>query len=222
MIIPLRKVLTDPDTNAASVDHGNHEAMHHDPVASKMGMWLFLFTEVILFGTMFIAFAVYLSLYTKDFMAGSAMLDVPIGAVNTVILLTSSLTMALSIWALQKAKKTLCLGLLGATVLFAAAFLVIKGFEWSAKFHHHIYPNSPLMELWPRGKVTFYGLYFAMTGLHALHVLAGALVILIAVVMVQKGKIHDGRIAFLENTGLYWHLVDVIWIYLFPLFYLIG
>jgi cytochrome c oxidase subunit 3 len=214
--------MADPGTRPAGAHDAGHAAVHHDPVASKMGMWLFLFTELILFGTLFIAYAVYLHLYTRDFQAGSALLNVPIGAVNTIILLTSSLTMALSIWALQKGKKPLCLGLMSATVFCSIAFLVIKGFEWSAKIHHHIYPNSPLFDAWPRGQVTFYGLYYAMTGLHALHVLAGAFVILFAFVLVRKGKIHRDRIAFLENTGLYWHLVDIIWIYLFPLFYLIG
>jgi cytochrome c oxidase subunit 3 len=214
--------MADANSNTQDMSPGVPAMAHHDPAASKMGMWLFLFTEIILFGTLFIAYAVYLHLYKGDFQTGSNMLDVPIGAVNTLILLTSSLTMAISIGALRRGNKSLCLATLGATLLFAFAFLVIKGFEWSAKFHHDIYPNSPLYDQWPQGQVTFFGLYYSMTGLHAIHVFAGVIVILIAARMVHKEKIHRERFAFLENTGLYWHLVDVIWIYLFPLFYLIG
>ena len=195
---------------------------HHDPAAGKIGMWLFLFTEVLLFGTLFIVFAVYLYKYRFEFRDASSHLDKLVGAANTLILLTSSLSMAVSIWALRSGKKSLCLGAMGATVLFAIAFLVIKGFEWSAKFHHDIYPNSPLYDQWPQGQVTFFGLYYTMTGLHAVHVLAGVIVILIAAGMVHRDKINRERYLFLENTGLYWHLVDIVWIYLFPLFYLIG
>jgi cytochrome c oxidase subunit 3 len=198
-----------------------HTAAHPRGDASKIGMWLFLFTEIILFGTLFIAYAVYLHMHTYEFHLGSARLDKLVGATNTVILLTSSLTLALSIAALRRARKAMCLILLAATVVLALTFLTIKGFEWRDKFHHRIYPNSPIYAEWPKGEVAFFGLYYLMTGLHALHVIAGILVMSIAAGLVWKNKIRTDRLAFLENTGLYWHLVDMIWIYLFPLFYLL-
>ena len=201
--------------------HSQH-AEHHDPAAGKIGMWLFLFTEVLLFGTLFIVFAVYLQKYRFDFREASSHLDKLIGAANTLILLTSSLTMALSIGALERARKSLAQGMLVITIVCALAFLVIKSFEWSAKFSHDIYPKSETMLLKPVGEQVFYGLYFTMTGLHALHVIIGAAAILIAMVFVQKERTRADRITFLHNTGLYWHLVDLVWIFLFPLFYLIG
>ncbi len=195
---------------------------HHDPVAGKIGMWLFLFTEVLLFGAMFIAFAVYLGMYRWEFLDASSHLDVMAGAANTAILLTSSLTMALSIAALARAKRGLSLGLMVTTLVLAGAFLVIKSFEWEHKFAHDIYPRSAAMLERPPGEQIFYGLYFTMTGLHALHVIIGAVVILVAMGLVWARRIRADRIVFLENVGLYWHLVDMVWIFLFPLFYLIG
>jgi cytochrome c oxidase subunit 3 len=198
-------------------------AEHHDPLGARIGMWLFLFTEVLLFGTLFICYAVYLSRFTWQFQDGSKQLNVAVGAVNTLILLTSSLTMALAIAALQRSNRKLSLGLLCATILCGLVFLVIKAFEWSAKFAHEIYPGSRhLLEDMTGGENIFFGLYYTMTGLHALHIIAGVGVISFAWLKVVRGRISAERIEFLENTGLYWHLVDLIWIYLFPLFYLIG
>lgn len=205
--------------------HAAHEA-HRDPMGTKIGMWLFLFTEVTLFGTIFIAYGVYLYLYRLDFQRASGELNIPIGAMNTVVLLTSSLTMALAIQALQRKKTGLSLGLMAVTVLCAVAFLVIKTFEWSAKFHHHIGPSgleqfAPYMSLRPRGEVIFFGLYFTMAGIHALHVIIGGIAILFAMFRVKSGKSTWDKPEFVEYTGLYWHLVDLVWIYLFPLLYLI-
>ncbi len=207
-------------SNPPQATIATHE--HYDPVASKMGMWLFLFTEALLFGIMFLCYAVYLTQYTADFRLASQKLVVPIGAVNTLILLTSSLSMALSIAALQRNRKSLCMALLSFTVLCALAFLVIKGFEWSDKFHHGIYPGSPIYENWPHGQIVFFGLYYLMTGIHALHIIIGIIIIAWAMCRVRSDKTNPQRIAFLDNAGLYWHLVDLIWIYLFPLFYLIS
>ncbi len=195
---------------------------HYDPTGAKIGMWLFLFTEIMLFGALFLTFAIYLSEYRFDFQESSGHLDRLLGAVNTVILLTSSLTMALSIAALERSRKQLALGMLLVTILFALAFLVIKSFEWEAKFAHDIFPNSATMLQKSVGEQVFYGLYFTMTGLQALHVVIGGALIVWAMVFVQKERVHADRIVFLQNTGLYWHLVDLMWIFLFPLFYLIG
>ena len=206
------------DRSAPAPDH----APAHDPIGGKIGMWLFLFTELLLFGTLFIAFAVYLHRNTWQFREGSATLSIPIGAINTVFLLTSSLTMALSIAALQRARKGLSIVLQWATIGFAVAFLIVKTFEWAGKLSHGLYPGSAHLEELTQGENIFFGLYFTMTGLHALHVIVGIVLILVAMRFVQRGKVTADRPLLLENTGLYWHLVDLIWIYLFPLFYLIG
>ncbi len=211
-----------PTADHAAPHGGAAHAEHYDPVAAKIGMWLFLFTEVLLFGTLFIAFAVYLSVYHFNFSEGSRQLDRVIGATNTVILLTSSLTMALSIAALERSSKRMSLLLMAVTLLFAAAFLCIKAFEWHHKFEHGVYPTSATMLTRHPGEQVFFGLYYTMTGLHALHVIIGGAAILAAMVLVARGRVHAGRISFIENTGLYWHLVDLIWILLFPLYYLIG
>jgi cytochrome c oxidase subunit III len=205
----------------ASDAESNH-ADHYDPAASKLGMWLFLFTEALLFGTMFIAYATYLHKYTWMFRSAAHHLSRPIGAANTVILLTSSLSIALAIAAMQRGRRRLAAGLMLLTVAFAAAFLAIKSFEWSDKFHLGLYPRGEAMLALPPGEQVYFGLYFVMTGLHGLHVVAGAMAILWALRQMRLERIRPDRTRVLENVGLYWHLVDVVWIYLFPLFYLIA
>jgi cytochrome c oxidase subunit 3 len=216
--------MSDANNSGHGVPADGHgvPGIHYDPIAAKIGMWLFLFTEVLLFGALFIIFAVYLHDFTWQFRLGSTELNIPIGAANTVILLTSSLTMALAIAALQQDKKRLAVRFMDATVALACAFLVIKAFEWGGKFEHGLYPGSARLHDLSKGENVFYGLYFTMTGLHALHVLVGVFVILFARKRVNQDRITPDRPLFLENTGLYWHLVDLVWIYLFPLFYLIG
>jgi cytochrome c oxidase subunit 3 len=149
-------------------------------------------------------------------------LNTTIGAINTVLLLISSMTIAMSTSALQLKKKGATLGLLAITVILGLVFLVNKYFEWGLKFEHGIYPGSEhLIKDFGQGEILFFGLYFVMTGLHALHIIIGLAIILVAAWRVQKGTVHENRAALLENAGLYWHLVDLIWIFLFPLFYLI-
>ncbi len=195
---------------------------HRDPVAARIGMWLFLFTEVLLFGAMFIAYAMYLSLHRWDFQEASGHLNKFAGGINTAILLTSSLSMALAIAALARGKRGQSLGLMVVTIIFAVGFLIVKSFEWSQKFAHGLYPTSDTMAQMPPGEQVFYGLYYSMTGLHAFHVIIGAALILFTMWKVSSGKVHQHRMEFIENVGLYWHLVDLIWIFLFPLIYLIG
>jgi cytochrome c oxidase subunit 3 len=148
-------------------------------------------------------------------------LSVVIGTINTIILLTSSTTIAMSITALRLQNKRLSLMLLGTTVILGLAFLVNKYFEWGEHFRQHIYPGSSVLALRGHGDVLFYGLYFFMTGLHALHIIVGLVFILIIAVSILKDKVNPENYVLLENSGLYWHLVDLIWIFLFPLFYLI-
>jgi len=127
----------------------------------------------------------------------------------------------MSITAIQKKNKKLALSLLGITIILGLAFLVNKYFEWGEHFKEHIYPGSAVLALRGHGDVLFYGLYFFMTGLHALHIIIGLVFIMVITFSIKKDKIDHENYVLLENSGLYWHLVDLIWIFLFPLFYLI-
>jgi cytochrome c oxidase subunit 3 len=197
-----------------------HQGGHKDYEGSKLGMWLFLFTEIVLFGGLFILYSAYRSVYPADFHEAGQHLQAGIGIANTVILLTSSLTMALSIAAIQKGNRRLSIGCLCLTILFGAVFLFNKYIEWSAEIEKGWYPNSPELVQQSNGTQIFFGLYYSMTGLHGLHVLAGIVLLAIMLAWLVRGKISRMDFNRLENSGLYWHLVDVIWIFLLPLFYL--
>jgi cytochrome c oxidase subunit 3 len=194
---------------------------HKDVTSPKLGMWLFLLSELILFGGMFILYSAYRYKNPVDFHHASRELDVILGTLNTLILLTSSLSMAASIAAIQRGQRKLSMTLLMATVALGLLFLANKGFEWGAKIEHGIYPNSPTLLSRAKGEVLFFGLYYVMTGLHGLHVLVGVGVLSVMWVFVLSAKINQSHFAALENSGLYWHLVDIIWIFLYPLLYLI-
>ena len=199
----------------------HHADPHRDDTASKIGMWLFIFTEILLFGGMFIVYSVYRFRNPVAFHLAHEELSIPIGFINTVILLVSSATVAISISAMQKKDKKMTLMMLGVTLVLALAFLVNKYFEWGAKFEHGMYPGSDLMKELSHGDMLFFSLYFFMTGLHAVHIIVGMILIAISMYKVKSGSIDGTNYALLENSGLYWHLVDLIWIFLFPLFYLI-
>jgi cytochrome c oxidase subunit 3 len=265
-----------PHAHAAA--HADSVVLHHhkDYRGSKFGIWLFLITEVILFGGMFLLYSMYRTKYPADFHTAAEELNTLLGTINTLVLLTSSLTMALSIAATHHGNRKLALWMLAVTILCAVTFLVIKYFEWSAKFHHGIYPGSAHLSVFPKGEILFFGLYFTMAGVHGLHVLVGVVLLSVMFLRVLKqpnaktsfvaghGLQHaeggnlaildaDGNVLWkgerldssieridvktkywpvksrfkmedfnlLENSGLYWHIVDIIWIFLFPLFYLI-
>jgi len=195
--------------------------IHRDDLASKTGMWFFLFTEMLLFGGLFIVYSVYRFRNAEAFHLAAHELSIPIGTINTIILLISSTTIAMSITAIQKKNKNLALILLGITIFLGLAFLVNKYFEWGEHIKEHIYPGSAVLALRGQGDVLFYGLYFFMTGLHALHIIIGLVFICVIAVKIYRDKIRPDNYVLLENSGLYWHLVDLIWIFLFPLFYLI-
>ncbi len=195
--------------------------IHRDDEASKLGMWLFLFTEMLLFGGLFIVYSIYRFRNGEAFHLAAHELSITIGTINTIILLISSTTIAMSITAIQKKDKRLALIFLCATILLGLAFLVNKYFEWGEHIKEHIYPGSAILALRGQGDVLFYGLYFFMTGLHALHIIIGLIFIGVITVMVYRDKITSTNFTLHENSGLYWHLVDLIWIFLFPLFYLI-
>ena len=198
-----------------------HHDEHRDDMGSKLGMWLFIFTELLLFGGLFIVYSVYRYKHAQAFAIAAEELDVGMGTINTVILLISSMTIAMSTTAIQKKNKRATLVLIGITMVLALVFLVNKYFEWSGKFSHGLYPGSPVLDELGQGDVLFFGLYFFMTGLHALHIVVGMVVLGFGFVFVWKDKLTFDNFQLLENGGLYWHLVDLIWIFLFPLFYLI-
>jgi cytochrome c oxidase subunit III len=195
---------------------------HFDATASKIGMWLFIFTELLLFGGLFIVYSVIRFSHQDAFHLAAEELNVTLGAINTVILLTSSMTIAMSVSAIQFGHRKLTLVLIGVTILMGLIFLVNKYFEWSVKIEHGLYPGSPVLQGLGNGDTLFFGLYFFMTGLHALHIIAGASILAVVLIRVSNGRIHAGHFSHLENGALYWHLVDIIWIFLFPLFYLIS
>lgn len=192
-----------------------------DATGKKFGMWLFLYTEIMLFGGLFVVYANYHYQYTAEFVEGGQALSTVTGAVNTILLLISSFAVAASITALRRDRKGVTLLLLGAAVLLGLAFLVNKYFEWGHKFAHGIYPDSPTLVAGPHGLTVFYGLYYTITGLHGLHVIVGMVLLIVSSVLVWKGRLDRSDYVILDNSGLYWHLVDLIWIFIFPLFYLI-
>ena len=149
-------------------------------------------------------------------------LNTTMGAINTVILLISSMTIAMSTTALQKGHKGTAIVLVVITFLIGIGFLVNKYFEWGVKFDHGIWLGSEhMLESMSQGEILFFGLYFVMTGLHGLHIVIGLIIMGFAIAGINNGKVNPERPSMLDNAGLYWHLVDLIWIFLFPLFYLI-
>jgi cytochrome c oxidase subunit 3 len=197
--------------------------------AATLGRWMFLATEVMFFGGVFLGYAVARYYYPEAFAAGSAELNVPLGALNTAVLLGSSLTMALAVRAAQLADRRGLVRSLLLTLVLGTAFLVIKGFEYR---HDWAVGTVPRLRFDPRPKSDrglvpgqvelFFMLYFTMTGLHALHMVIGMAVMGVMTFRARGGRYTTGYYAPVEALGLYWHFVDIIWIYLFPLFYLVG
>ncbi|SCY58029.1 cytochrome c oxidase subunit 3 family protein [Desulfoluna spongiiphila] len=192
-----------------------------DHKGKRLGMWLFLYTEIILFGGLFVLYAVYLARYPVDFIAGGKDLNRLFGAANTLILLVSSCAVASSITAVQKEQKKTSLFLVGATIFCGLVFLINKYFEWGHKVHEGIYPGSESLTYGEPGRNIFFGLYYVITGLHGIHILIGMTVLTVALVLMARQRITSRNHVFLENAGLYWHLVDLAWIFIFPLFYLV-
>jgi len=200
----------------------HHVEEHRDDEASKLGMWLFIFTELLLFGGLFIVYSIFRHEYYQAFRESSLELSVTIGAINTIALLFSSMTVAMALTAMQKNDKKTALIMIGITLLMALVFLVNKYFEWGHKIEHGLYPGSALMPHLDRGHLLYFSLYFFMTGLHAFHIIVGMVLLTICLFKVKSGSIRTDKYALLENGALYWHLVDLIWIFLFPLMYLIS
>jgi cytochrome c oxidase subunit 3 len=199
----------------------DHTSEHMDNETGKLGMWIFLFTELFLFGGLFLVYAVFRAKYSEDFHSAASELNAFIGTMNTVFLLVSSMTVAMSITAVQKDHRKLAIFLIAVTLILAGLFMMNKYFEWSHKFEYKLYPGSEVLKNLPKGELLFFGLYYMMTGLHAIHVFIGMILLSINIIKVKNGSVNKTHYLMLENSGLYWHLVDLIWIFLFPLLYLI-
>jgi cytochrome c oxidase subunit III len=192
--------------------------------ASTLGMWIFLVTEIMFFGGMFCMYTVYRSLYATAFGAGSNHLDVTLGAVSTVVLIASSFTMALAVNSAETGNRRALITNLIITILLAAGFLVTEMWEWYQLHQEHLMPGSGFRFEGPDpGHVQiFFSMYFSMTGLHASHVLIGIGLLTVTAIRAARGTFPAGYSTPIEIAGLYWHFVDLVWIFLFPLYYLVA
>ena len=240
--------LTDPQAHGG---HDAHPSLQHQfdsleqqKESSTLGMWLFLVTEIMFFGGLFTTYVVYRGKWPAEFMAASSTLDWKLGALNTAVLILSSLTMALAIWAAQLNRRKQVVVFLVATMALGSTFLVVKYFEYRDKFEHHHVPGAnfewnegahaegpaegahaaaaPVQDDFAKHVQLFFSLYFIMTGLHAVHMICGIGVLAFLIRPSWKGRYTAAYHNPLECTGLYWHFVDIVWIFLFPLLYLLG
>lgn len=205
--------------------HAHHyDSANHQYSSAKEGIWLFLLTEVLMFGGLFVAYIIFRNLYPEAWAEGATFLDWKMGALNTVVLISSSLTMALAIHYVQVGDKSKASLNLIITMVCALIFLVVKYFEYKAKFEHGLLPFKYFAahEYTAPNLPMFFGLYFTMTGLHGIHVLAGFGLIFWVWLKVIRGELGPKYFTPLEGVGLFWHVVDLIWIFLFPLYYLVG
>jgi cytochrome c oxidase subunit 3 len=216
--------------NSATTPHHHHahhfDSEEHEYISSKQGIWLFLCTEILMFGGLFVAYAYYHRLYPALFKEGSTYLDWRLGATNTVVLLFSSLTMALGIYYSQKREKNKSALMLVITILCGFIFLGIKYLEYSHKIHEGLLPGSWFHGEIPEGGAKnlplYFSFYFMMTGLHGIHVILGMCLITWVLIRTLKGQFRPDYYTPVEGVGLFWHLVDLVWIYLFPLLYLVS
>jgi cytochrome c oxidase subunit III len=192
--------------------------------AATLGMWVFLATEVLFFGGLFAAYMIYRVWYPETFGAASRTLDIRLGTFNTLVLITSSLTMALAVHAAATGERRKVMQWIVLTMLLGALFLGVKGVEYAQKFEEHHVPGLGFHfeGTAPERANLFFSLYFAMTGLHALHMIIGLVVLAVMLAMTARGKFSERWHTPIEISGLYWHFVDVVWIFLFPLLYLVD
>jgi len=216
------------DAHAPGLRH-HFENMAQQHEAGSLGMWVFLVTEILFFGGLFAGYAIYRWLYLPGFEAGSHLLDVKLGATNTAVLLGSSLTMALAVHAAQTGKRKALVAFLILTMVLGAVFLGVKYFEYAHKWENHLVPglnwdgSAAFANGAPNGSVEMYFcFYFFMTGLHALHMIIGFGIMTVMALHSARGKYGPSYYVPIEVSGLYWHFVDIVWIFLFPLLYLIG
>ena len=211
---------------------GAHSALAHhfdnmeqQREAGNIGMWVFLVQEIMFFGGLFLAYVIYRTKFPEAFAAASNHLNITLGGINTVVLIVSSLTMALAVYYAQTGKRRPQVMFLVVTLLLGLTFLVIKAFEYADKFRDNLFPGASFH--WegagdPDQVQMFYWIYFAMTGLHALHMVIGIGILLYLIYFARKGRYTPEYHSPVEISGLYWHFVDIVWIFLFPLLYLLG
>jgi cytochrome c oxidase subunit III len=211
------------EVHPAALAH-QFDSLEQQRDASTLGMWAFVAQEAMFFGGLFTAYLIYRFLYPQAFHLGSHQLNVRLGGLNTAILISSSLTMALAVWAAQTGRRKQITAWLAATLLLGSAFLVVKYFEYAEKFHHHLVPGAHFQFPGAEGPHVqlFFCLYFAMTGMHALHMIVGAGILIVYIWMSARGRFTPEYSHPVELFGLYWHFVDIVWIFLFPLLYLLG
>lgn len=211
-------------SDSAAVLAHHFDDLEQQREASALGMWVFLVTEIMFFGGLFTAYVAYRSLYPGAFGHASNHLDLVLGTINTAVLITSSLTMVLAVHAAQVGRRTLLIRCLLLTGLLGATFLGIKAIEYAHKFADGLVPGRAFSYAGPDAPQAqlFFSLYFAMTGVHALHMVIGLGVLGVLVAQARQGRFGPEYFTPVELSGLYWHFVDVIWIFLFPLLYLIG
>jgi cytochrome c oxidase subunit 3 len=214
--------------NAATPQHPmlqhHFDSLEQQQDASTLGMWVFLVTEVLFFGGMFFAYVIYRMWYPDAWVAASHHLDIPLGATNTVVLIGSSLTMAMAVRAAQIGHRRQQVMFLLLTLVLGFTFLGIKVVEYADKFEHHLVPGPNFLFDGPyaRQAQIYFSVYFAMTGMHALHMIIGAGLLTWLLVRAARGAFTREYNTPVELVGLYWHFVDIIWIFLFPLLYLVG
>lgn len=194
---------------------------HRDDIGAKLGMWIFLFTEIFFFGGLFLVYAVYRAIHPVQFHEASLHLNTFVGGLNSAILLVSSFTIAMGVTWVQRGNNKIANRYIALTLLLAVIFLINKYFEWDHKILLNLYPGSELMLSLKHGYILYFGLYYFMTGLHALHILVGIILLTICWLKVSANTLSINKPSLLINTALYWHLVDLVWIFLFPLLYLI-
>jgi cytochrome c oxidase subunit 3 len=207
------------------IHHSHHfESQEQEYLSGKEGVWLFMATEIMMFGALFVAYFLYRALYHDAWVQGGALLDWKMGAFNTLVLLISSFTMAQAVTATMQGKNKEAFRLVVVTTLCAVGFLVVKYFEYTHKIHDGLFPG---LGLWNNqymaipGQQLFFTIYFLMTGLHGIHILIGIGLMFWLMKRLKNDEFGPKYFTAVEGVGLYWHIVDVIWIYLFPLMYLI-
>ncbi|MEP6995964.1 MAG: cytochrome c oxidase subunit 3 family protein [Acidobacteriota bacterium] len=213
-----------PRDHAASKLQHHFVSMEQQRDASTLGMWVFLVTEILFFGGFFLAYTIYRWQDPRGFAHASLHMDILLGTVNTAVLIISSLTMAMAVHSAALGRRRPLLAYLAATIVLGFAFLAIKAVEYTDHIRHHLLPgpgfrypgaDAPAAQM-------FFSLYFGMTGLHALHMIIGIGIVSTLLVMAYRGRFSPGYYSPVEVSGLYWHFVDIVWIFLFPLLYLIG
>jgi len=211
-----------PNHSTALAHQFDDIEQQHD--SASLGMWIFLSTEIMFFGGMFLGYALYRGKYSPAYAQASRHLDVLLGGINTGVLLCSSLTMALAVHAAQLGGRRTVVLFLIATIALGAVFLGIKAYEYYEKYEEHLIPGHGFQFEGPNAihAQLFFSFYFALTGMHALHMIIGIGMMLIMILLTMRGKFSAEYYFPIEMAGLYWHFVDIVWVFLFPLLYLVD